>query len=220
MHSAFDPGNRAERRRKVQVVGPEIAGAGDRLLVPGNSPATADRAVDQRDDPLGQSRQFFGLQALAEANSGNVEDRIADPAGQAMPDNNIGNPGPARRMLERADGADHVIGQRETDIVAAQRIETRLLGAIGHRQRAIHCEIPLVHTPATRCVAEQQRDLANGPSSAGEGAVDPAPVERPANFIRVEQQRGFILPEPHRQCCGAEAVTADQPGVGGSDRDR
>ena len=130
--------------------GREIAGRGDLAVAGPVDPALAgERALDQRDHALGQPGQLFRLQVLAE---GDARERRGSawpaPLDSAMLDGDVGDLGPARRMVERPVGAHHVAGEREVHIVAAQRIEARRRRPVGDGQRAVDGQVALIDAPA------------------------------------------------------------------------
>ncbi len=84
-------------------------------------PLTA--AVDQCDDADGERGQRLGLEARREAKLGDVEHGVAGTGVEIVLDRRQRDPGAARRMGERAGGADAVVDQGEPEILAASGVK-------------------------------------------------------------------------------------------------
>ena len=65
---------------------------------PGDPPLPAEIAGDERDDALGQPRQFLGLEPLAEMDARHVEQGMPVAAVEVVVDRDLGDARAARRV--------------------------------------------------------------------------------------------------------------------------
>ena len=142
-----------------------------------------------------------GWRPCAEADARDVEDRLAGAGRQAMLDRDVGDLGAAGRMLERAVGADAVVGQREAHIVAAQRIEARRSAERSDNVSAPSTvRSPLLDAPVARRLAQQQRHVADDRIARRRRCRRRRrPAKLPRKRAGVEHDRRCRPAEPHRQ---------------------
>ncbi len=70
------------------------------------------------------------MEVIAEGDSRHVQHRIAFASLEVVGDVDVGDPGPAGRMLQRAGGIDPAVDQDEVHIIAAKRVEFGRIGAV------------------------------------------------------------------------------------------
>ena len=161
------------------------------LIVPGTSAIT----------PSVRRVSSSGCRPSPKCDAGHVEHaHCPPPVDRRCVDRDVGDPRPARRMLERSGRADHAVGQREVHVVAAQRIEFRRVGAVGDGQRRRRSSGRHCRSATCPRVAELQRDLADRRVAAGERAADARCRRRCRCSVLASISTGDVgLPEPQRE---------------------
>ena len=216
MHCPADARDRPERRREVEIVGGEIAGRSDLATWPPVDPPVAPHgAVDQRDHAFGEAGDHFRLRVRAEGQAGHVEQGAPGSARQAMLYIDIGDQAAAVGRAQRPIGANIITGQSEVQVVGAQRIEARIIAAVGNPRTGVDGQVAFVHAPFAIGLVEQQRDIADARLGLGENATDPASGESAAKARSVEQDRRIAAPQLHRDTAQGEALADDLPTGGG-----
>ena len=222
MDRAVHAGHRAEAGGEIHIVGGEVAGRGDfASAVPVDPPLAADPAINQGDHAFGQAGQLFRLEIVAEGDAGTSSTALPVAGRQIVSNGDIGDRRAAGRMLERPGCADPAVGQREMNVVTAQADR---ISADRRDPRAVRppsmMRSPPRTLPLARCLAQQQRDLADDRVGAGKCAAGPGAAAVAADLLGIDQNRRIRLAHPTARLRASKLLAFDSADLACGERER
>src|SRR3546814_7952523 len=118
---------------------------------------------------------------------------------QIVAEPHVGDFGARLGFGERAGGGDPVGGEIEGDGVRDQRVEAGFLGRVGDGEAAGERELAVRETPVARRGGQDQRDVADLPARAREGARDRAPREAAIEMRGLDPGLAACRPQPRSE---------------------